>query len=113
MEASHDGQVSPSAQLSVPEEVALAVRAEAYRTLRRPGEVLTDWLRRTFPRYVADRLAEDLLHPAGGLLFDVAADAEAAPGCPEADPRPAISKCQVAPMLPPGDPNEGPDCGTT
>jgi hypothetical protein len=37
----------------------------------RPGAVLTDWLRRTFPQYVAGRLAEDLAHPESGAVVEV------------------------------------------
>ncbi|MGH9013163.1 MAG: hypothetical protein ACRDZ1_04400 [Acidimicrobiia bacterium] len=46
--------------LRVPEEVADAVRAEANRRLCRPGEVLVDFLRRYWPRYVAEDLRRDL-----------------------------------------------------
>ena len=45
--------------IGVPEEVAHAVRAEALRQCRRPAEVLSDWLRNTFPTYVANAMQKD------------------------------------------------------
>lgn len=63
--------MSNSRQLAVPDEVARAVEAEALRRMVRPGAVLTDWLRRTFPQYVAGRLAEDLAHPESGAVVEV------------------------------------------
>ncbi len=63
-----------SATLSVPEEVADAVRAEAYRRLCRPGEVLSDWLHRTFPDYVRDRMRHDFDHPLDGAVIETRAE---------------------------------------
>lgn len=61
------------AQLSVPRVVADAVHAECSRQARRPAEVLADWLARTFPDYVHDRMVEDLAHPASRTVLDAIA----------------------------------------
>lgn len=59
--------------VTIPEEVDEAIRAEAYRVGCRPGEVLSRWLRDTFPEYVFHRLSDDLRHPEGRLVIDVEA----------------------------------------
>jgi hypothetical protein len=101
----------PSVRLLVPEPVADALRGEANRRLMRPGEVLTDFLRTCWPHYAAGELARDLRPILDAEIVDVSSDAETASGLPEAAPRP-ISADQVAPSLPPGDPERGPDGGT-
>jgi len=49
--------------ITIPDEVDLAIRAEAYRVGCRPGEVLVSWLRATFPAYVQGQLRRDLSDP--------------------------------------------------
>jgi hypothetical protein len=56
--------------ITIPEEVDLAIRAEAYRRGCRPGEVLTQWLRATLPDYVRDQFRRDLLHPTTRDVID-------------------------------------------
>ena len=51
--------------ITIPDEVDLAIRAEAYRLGCRPAEVLVRWLRQTFPDFVRDQLRNDLDHPDG------------------------------------------------
>ena len=58
--------------LSVPEEVASAVRSEALRQRCRPGEVLVDFVRQFWPRYVAEELHRDLTHPTSRWVIDAA-----------------------------------------
>jgi hypothetical protein len=54
-----------STSLSVPDELAAAVRAEAARRVCRPADVLLDFLRRCWPEYVAGQLRADFgSHPA-------------------------------------------------
>lgn len=50
----------PSVRLQVPESVADAIRGEANRRLMHPGEVLTEFVRTFWPRYVQCQLARDL-----------------------------------------------------
>lgn len=63
-----------SDHLAVPEEVAEAVRAEARRQLRRPGEILTDFIRACWPDYVAGRLRHDFTHPLDGRVIEARAE---------------------------------------
>ena len=56
--------------LTVPIELADAVRAEALRQMRRPGEVVADALRSVFPEYVEVRLRRALQHPITGRVID-------------------------------------------
>lgn len=58
-------------ELRVPEEVHAAVRAEAGRQLRPPGDVLTDFLRACWPDYVAGRIRADFTNPHAGPVIDV------------------------------------------
>jgi hypothetical protein len=44
----------------VPDEVAEAVRHEALREMRRPGDVLAEFLRWGWPSFVKERLSRDL-----------------------------------------------------
>lgn len=57
-------------ELRVPEEVHAAVRAEANRQLRHPGDVLTDFLRACWPDYVAGRIRADFTNPHAGQVID-------------------------------------------
>lgn len=57
--------------LRVPEQVSAAVHAEAIRQARRPGDVLADWLRVTFPDFVRETMARDFAHPAAVGVIDV------------------------------------------
>lgn len=69
-----------TANFSVPEAVADALRGEAQRRLVRPGEVLTDFMRHCWPTYLAECVADDL-QP----VLDVEAlDAETPPDQPAA-----------------------------
>lgn len=45
--------------VSIPIELADAIDAEAWRTGRQRHEILVDWLRRTWPSYVAGRITAD------------------------------------------------------
>jgi len=63
--------VASNTAFHVPQEVADALRAEAYRTLRRPGEVLVDFVRTCWPDFIAGRLRTELRHPA--TVIDVVA----------------------------------------
>jgi hypothetical protein len=64
-----------STPLSVPEEVADAVRSEALRQRCRPGEILIDFVRQFWPRYVAEELHRDLCHPASRQVIDAVSEA--------------------------------------
>jgi hypothetical protein len=57
--------------VTIPDEVDLAIRAEAYRLGCRPGDVLVRWLRATFPDYVRDQLRGDLRHPNAHAVLDI------------------------------------------
>jgi hypothetical protein len=50
------------------------VWAEASRQLRRPSEILTDFVRACWPGYIADRLRHDLAHPLDGQIIDARAE---------------------------------------
>jgi hypothetical protein len=55
--------MSSTTAFHVPIEIADAVRAEAFRTLRRPGDVLTEFVRVYWAEFIAGRLRVDLRHP--------------------------------------------------
>ena len=59
--------------LTVPTAFADAIRAEALRQMRLPGEVVTDALRLAFPPYVESRLQKDLKHPLIGRVISTRA----------------------------------------
>lgn len=68
--------------VTVPWEVGQAIRQEAARQLRRPGDVIADWVRHSFPDYVAEALRTSLGRPATGLLLE----AKATEGTPSKEP---------------------------
>jgi hypothetical protein len=54
----------------VPDEMADAIRLEAVRQTRRPGDVLVDFLRTYWPAFVEQRLRSDFEHPAARRVIN-------------------------------------------
>jgi hypothetical protein len=109
LEFSRDADWVRSTPLSVPSEVAEAVRAEAVRRHGRPGDVLTDFVRRWWPRYVAEQLHGDLKQAAPSQVIDAdvvssrTLHAEMPPALAEGTPNPKAPQPQVTQSIPPGD----------
>jgi hypothetical protein len=96
--------------ITIPDEVDVALRAEAYRVGCRPGEILVRWLRETFPDYVRNQLRNDLEHRS---IVDVLAtethvspNAEMPPALTEGTPNPKSPQPQVTPTLAPTAPSD-------
>ena len=62
--------VMRNASVQVPEPVADALRGEAARRGCRPGEVLADFVRACWPRFVAGALEKDLRPVVDAELVD-------------------------------------------
>jgi hypothetical protein len=74
--------------------------------------VLAEWLRASFPTFVARRIAQDLAHPTAYELIDIESSssfdaATPPPAVDEGVPDP-ISHHQVATSIAPGDPEKEP-----
>lgn len=54
------GNGTTSLSVTLPDPMAQALRAEAYRQGRRLGDVLSRWMVATWPQYVADAVGGDL-----------------------------------------------------
>ena len=84
-----------STPLSVPEEVADAVRSEALRQRCRPGEILIDFVRQCWPRYVAEELHQDLTRPAARQVIDAVSEVS-----PNTATAPALAEAATQPSSP-------------
>jgi hypothetical protein len=86
--------------ITIPDEVDLAIRAEAYRIGCRPGEILVRWLRSTFPDYVRSQLESDL----NGQHSEIGSpDAATPPAGTEGVTNLNSPQSQVTKSIPPGD----------
>jgi hypothetical protein len=92
--------------ITIPEEIDEAIRAEAYRLGCRPGEVLVRWLRATFPEYIRVQLDCDLNHPDSNTVIDATVRSmktATPPALNEGATNPFLPKSESTPILPPGD----------
>ena len=92
--------------LAVPEEVAEAVRAEAVRQLRRPGEILVEFVQQCWPSYVAGRLRYDLGSPGAARVIQAHAEPipndTAEQARPSGNTVPSVRRTDAVPVIPSG-----------
>lgn len=95
-----------SVSLKVPVPVADAIRGEASRRLTRPGEVLTDFVQRYWPAYVADELKRDLCPVIDAVVVDDLPEAQRLGEPPSRASEPCLNADDKL-SLPPADELDG------